>query len=84
LRIVQGLQKVLPELDVFVDVQSLRSGQRWRDEIRRAIGKGLDFIDPAPLEPPDLAPPPKELASLHFGDRHLAYMRKPSGQAELR
>lgn len=36
---------------------------------------GLSFIDPIPLEPPDLAPPPKELAELHFNDWMLAYKR---------
>ena len=30
---IQGMQKVLPELDVFVDVMSLRSGQNWRKRI---------------------------------------------------
>src|SRR5581483_8589545 len=36
---VQGIKKVLPDLDVFLDVLSLRSGQNWAErlveEIRR-------------------------------------------------
>ena len=30
--------------------------------------KGLDFIEPIPLEPPSIAPVPKELQSKHFND----------------
>ncbi len=34
---IQGMQKVVPELDVFLDVHSLRSGQDWEKEVVRAI-----------------------------------------------
>jgi len=37
-----------------------------------ALAKGLDFIDPVPLEGPELAPPPAELAAKHFNDPLLA------------
>ena len=30
---VQGIQKALPSLDVFLDVASLRSGQRWKEQL---------------------------------------------------
>jgi hypothetical protein len=99
---VQGMLKILPELDIFVDVLSLRSGDKWEERIAEAIGqkdvfylfwsraasrspwveqewrsalasRGLDFIDPVPLEPPHQAPPPPELASLHFNEWTLAY-----------
>jgi len=95
-------------LDVFVDVDALRSGRHWQDQIRREIEsrdvfflfwsraarasewvewewrcalerRGLDFIDPVPLEPPDLAPPPPELSELHFNDKWLAFMRPAAG-----
>jgi hypothetical protein len=34
---VQGMQKAAPHLEVFVDVASLRSGQRWAQELERVI-----------------------------------------------
>ena len=113
LRIIQGLQKSTPDLQVFLDVAALRSGARWANEIQRVIPeqdvfylfwsraasrsrwvegewrcalktRGLDFIDPAPLDPPEVAPPPEELQSLHFGDWTLAYRRHlhPQGASD--
>jgi hypothetical protein len=40
--------------------------------------RGLQYIDPVPLEEPDRVPPPKALAALHFSDpllRNIAYER---------
>jgi hypothetical protein len=34
---VQGMQKVAPWLKVFLDVEALRSGQRWGEELHRMI-----------------------------------------------
>lgn len=34
---IQGMQKVAPQLDVFVDVLSLRSGEDWAQRIRTII-----------------------------------------------
>ena len=94
---VQGMIKVVPALDVFMDVVSLRSGERWEELIEAEIvsrdvlylfwskaasqstwvnrewriayqAKGLAGIDPVPLEAPDAAPPPPELAALHFNE----------------
>jgi hypothetical protein len=95
---VQGIQKALPGLDVFLDVASLRSGQRWQERLRKEVtgrdvfylfwsaharesqwvdwewrtafgARGVDYIDPVPLAPPEIAPPPAELAAhLHFND----------------
>ena len=108
LRIIQGLQKIVPDMDVFLDLASLRAGQRWEEELRRIIptrdvfylfwslaasrskwvntewrcaldARGLDFIDPAPLDPPDQVPPPPELSALHFNDWTLAYARRRRG-----
>jgi hypothetical protein len=99
---VQGIKKVAPNLDVFIDVDSLRSGTYWEQEIERRIpesdvfylfwsrrarqsvwvekewrlaysAKGLDFIDPVPLESPELAPPPPELAAKNFREPLLAH-----------
>lgn len=101
---IQGIHQVVPDLDIFVDVDSLHSGQDWEKELWRQISgrdvfflfwssnalkskwvekewrfalekRGLDFIDPVPLEPPDQAPPPPELAGKHFNDRELVFIK---------
>jgi hypothetical protein len=106
---IQGIQKVLPSLDIFLDVLTLRSGQKWELELYRRIpasdifylfwsrnakasswvekewrcayeSKGLDFVDPIPLESPVLAPPPPELASKHFDDALLYVLRDYEGK----
>jgi len=41
--------------------------------------KGGDFIDPVPLEPPQLAPPPQELIGKHFNDPLLAFIAAAGG-----
>lgn len=33
LSVIQGLEKGLPGMDIFLDVARLRSGQRWQDEL---------------------------------------------------
>jgi hypothetical protein len=100
---IQGMQKVMPSLEVFLDAMSLRSGENWgrrlfeeipkadifylfwcrharesrwvRREWRCAFkAKGIDFIDPIPLESPKNAPPPEELKGKHFNDPILAFM----------
>ena len=102
---IQGIQKVAPQLEVFMDILSLRSGQYWERELWKIIPsndvfylfwshnasesqwvekewrcaletRGLDFIDPVPLETPEEVPPPPELASKHFNDWVLAYKRR--------
>jgi hypothetical protein len=99
---IQGMQKVLPTLEVFLDVVSLRSGANWEQQLWSEIPandvfylfwssaasrsdwvrkewqcalrtRGLEFIDPVPLEAPEIAPPPPELASKHFHDWVLAF-----------
>jgi kumamolisin len=101
---IQGIQKVAPDLDIFLDVLSLRSGQEWEKELWREIPardifylfwsrharkskwvekewrcalseRGIEFIDPIPLESPEKSPPPAELSSLHFNDWVLAFRR---------
>jgi len=37
LSVIQGLQKAVPGLDVFLDVAQLRSGQNWQDQLWSAI-----------------------------------------------
>lgn len=102
--IVQGLRKARPDLQVFFDVETLRSGEKWENELRKNIDssdifflcwshsaresqwvdyewryaydrKGIDFIEPIPLEAPADCQPPEELSSKHFNDLML-YIRK--------
>jgi hypothetical protein len=101
---IQGMLKLLPELDIFLDVASLRSGENWEKRLENEIKirdvfylfwssaasksqwvekewrtalltKGIDYIDPVPLEPPNMVPPPPELSSLHFNEWTLAYQK---------
>ena len=44
----------------------------WRTALRC---RGLSSITPVPLEPPDVAEPPPELADLHFGDFYVEMLR---------
>jgi hypothetical protein len=44
--------------------------KEWRWAL---ASRGIEFIDPVPLESPSDAPPPSELASLHFNDWVLAF-----------
>lgn len=101
---IQGMLKVLPELDVFLDVAALRSGDSWQARLDEEIAardglylfwspaamrsthvdhewrtayrlKGLEGINPVPLAPPNVAPPPEELRDLHFNEWTLSFER---------
>ncbi len=75
----QELWKHIPESDVFYlfwSVNAMRSPwveKEWRCALET---NGLEFISPVPLQSPEDAPPPTELASLHFNDWELAYRRQ--------
>lgn len=98
--IIQGMKKARPDMDIFFDVDSLRSGEDWEQALHREIErrdalflcwshnackskwvdtewryalecKGLDCIEPIPLDPPSLCPPPEELSRKHFNDKLL-------------
>ena len=100
MRCVQGIEKGSSDLDIFVDIDKLRSGDDWEEKLSTYIAlsdvlylfwskaasesvwvdrewrtglrlKTLSFIDPCPLESPELVPPPQELRRLHFDDRYL-------------
>jgi HEAT repeat protein len=104
---IQGMQQVARDLEIFLDVVSLRSGERWEERLESAIlerdvlylfwsraarasqwvdkewrtayrARGLDGIEPVPLEPPDVSPPPPELSGLHFSDWTLQVRRSPA------
>ena len=99
---IQGMLKVFPDLDIFLDVASLRSGEEWQQRLEHEIirrdvfylfwssaaaqskwvdwewrtalrTKGIDYIDPVPLDSPDRVPPPAELSKLHFNEWTLHY-----------
>ena len=102
LRRVQGIQAV--GINVFLDIVSLRSGDKWEQVLYREIDasdsfflfwsrnaaqsqwverewryalrrRGLEFINPLPLEDPRLVEPPTELRSKHFNDVILAFIK---------
>ena len=99
---IQGMKKIAPDLEVFLDALSLRSGDLWESRLAEEIiskdifylfwsrsaaestwvtkewqhalaNRGLAYIDPVPLEMPDVAPPPEALRALHFGDAFSTY-----------
>lgn len=51
--------------------------KEWRYALKQ---RGLDFIDPVPLEGPELTPPPSELAEKHFNHPLLAYFSAESAR----
>ncbi len=73
------IERMIAASDVFYLFWSLnaRSSVWVEKEWRAALGTGRpDFIDPVPLQSPEEAPPPPELASLHFNDWMLAFQRR--------
>lgn len=97
---IQGMRKINPDIDIFMDVEKLESGEYWENVIKKEIDskdvlylcwstnamnsewvdkewryayetKGIDFIDPLPVELPNNCPPPKELSQRHFTDKYL-------------
>jgi Protein kinase domain/TIR domain len=71
------LWEVIPRNDVFYLFWSANARKsEWVEKEWRCALKtrGLDFIDPVPLEPPHKVPPPPELAEKHFNDWVLAFM----------
>ena len=98
--LLQGIRKARPDLDVFFDVETLRSGDQWEARLYSEIlkrdrlylcwsrsaaksvwverewkcmlrGKGLDAIEPFPLENASKCPAPPPLDRLHFNDIEL-------------
>ena len=70
-------EKEAPSKDIFYLFWSKSAAlsewveKEWRLALLR---RGLDYIDPIPLEEPEHAPPPKELSKLHFSDAYLSYI----------
>lgn len=101
---VEGMKKARSDLNIFVDVENLRSGENWKKRLfaeidRRDIlylfwsraashsswvdrewryakeTKGIEAVEPIPLEPPSICPPPKELEDKHFNESMLYIIR---------
>ena len=97
---IQGMKKARPDMDIFFDVENLRSGEDWENALKREIenrdilflcwsrfareskwveaewkyalqNKGINSIEPIPIESPDVCPPPTELQNKHFNDKML-------------
>lgn len=104
--LIQGMKKARPDMDIFFDVNSLRSGDDWEATLRREVerrdilflcwsrhastspwvemewryalqNKGIESIEPIPIDPPDVCPPPQELQSKHFNDNLLYIINTP-------
>lgn len=102
--ILQGIQKARPDMDVFFDVETLRSGQNWEkmlytELLQRDVlflcwshfaqasvwvekewrfmltKKGVQAIEPIPMEDPQFCPPPEELKEKHFNDLLVQYRK---------
>lgn len=87
-------------MDLFFDVESLRSGENWEKTLFHEIEKrdvlylcwshnakesewvdrewryaysqkGIDGIEPMPIELPEECPPPQELSGKHWNDKLL-------------
>ena len=73
------IESMIAASDIFYLFWSLNaSSSMWVErEWRTALQTGRrDFIDPVPLQTPEEAPPPLELAGLHFNDWMLAFQRR--------
>ena len=44
--------------------------KEWRLALEN---RGIDYIDPVPLQIPSVAPPPQDLSALHFADAYATY-----------
>ncbi len=81
------IEKLIALSDVFYLFWSVhaRNSMSVEQEWRTALGTGRPgLIDPVPLQPAEEAPPPPELAGLHFNDWMLAFERRRFGKAPLR
>ena len=70
----QTLRNEIEERDIlFLCWSQHAKKSRWVDmEWRHALAsKGLDSIEPIPIDSPDVCPPPAELQSKHFNDSLL-------------
>lgn len=108
--IIQGMKKARPEMDIFFDVESLRSGENWEKSLYHEIekrdilflfwsqfsreskwvdaewryamtNKGIECIEPVPIDPPSVCPPPVELVQKHFNDKLLYIINEKSADS---
>jgi hypothetical protein len=98
---LQVVEKLVPGIRLFWDVESLHSGDKWQERLAEEVlnkdvfylfwsrnaaqsewvnwewhcaydKKGIDYIDPLPL---DQTQPPSELESLQFADRWVRHLK---------
>ncbi len=108
---IQGMRKARPDMEIFLDIDMLRSGEKWENVLKSEIeqrdilylfwssnarasewvdkewryaldNKGIDCIEPIPLDTPEKCPPPSELNALHFNDRYLLYRNKENRSSD--
>jgi len=60
---------------LFWSLAAKQSGEVRKEWTFALSNRGLDFIQPFPLEDPKRAEPPKELGSLHFNDKYLMILK---------
>lgn len=73
------LDKAIKDSQVFMLFWSANAkASEWVEwEWKTALEyKGIDCIEPHPLEDPAISPPPEELKALHFNDKYLFFRKK--------
>lgn len=99
---LQGIRKASPQMEIFVDVATLRSGEDWEEKLAKEVPskdifylfwskaasssewvtreweiafnkRGLNYIDPVPLQDPRDLEIPGRLRQLHFNDAYLIH-----------
>lgn len=73
------LYKEIEQRSIFYLFWSLNASQsEWvKKELKHAISfKGVDCVEPIPLDSPEVCPPPEELKEKHFNDWTLRYLGK--------
>lgn len=76
------LHKEIINRDIFFLCWSLyaKKSKNVEDEWKYALDKkGLDYIEPVPIDPPSICPPPEELNTKHFNERLLFIIRDSEG-----
>lgn len=75
----EELDKAIKDTEVFMLFWSANAkasewvAWEWKTALKY---KGIDFIEPHPLEDPSISPPPEELKALHFNDKYLFFRKK--------
>ena len=74
----ERIKHEIKERDIFYLFWSKNAkASKWVEmEWKTALKwKGIEFIDPIPLDSPEIAPPPTELSKIHFNDWFIPYIK---------